>query len=219
MPPFTPFPLTPSELVYLNGEKYSPKKALINNTRLMHMDLNVATNELINAMLCSAFLASEQEGAIRLAVRTEKHLLSSKDVLYADPGPAVRIWPEPSIEALICVNSTALAGRGKNSVRAIVYNLLNSDCSAPGSEIIELLKPHLAKRGLVATGEKKVLGFIPSVTYQMPQSTIAGAAQFPMERINGLINYTSQSRPQIWKLLMAGIKAGIADRVEQCYSD
>ncbi|MHB1356154.1 MAG: hypothetical protein ACYCZF_09290 [Anaerolineae bacterium] len=219
MPPFTPFPLTPSELVYLNGEKYSPKKALINNSKLMHTDQSVATNELINAMLCIAFLASEQEGAILLAVRTEKRLLGSREALYADPGQVNRIWPVPSIESLVCDNSRALYSNNKNLVRAIVYNLLDSDTVAPGSAIIELLKPYLAKRALLTTGEKKVLGFIPSVTYQLPQSTIDGAAQFPMERINNLITNTSRSRPQIWKLLIAGIKAGIAERVEQSNDD
>jgi hypothetical protein len=219
MPPFTPFPLTPSELVYLNGEKYSPKKALINNTKLVHIDQSVATNELVNAMLCAAFLANELEGTLRFAVRIEKHLLSSKELLYADPAPVGRIWPEPSIESLICTNSQALAGSGKNSVRGIVYNLLDSDSAAPGSAIIELCKPYLAKRGLFTTGEKKALGFIPIVTYQVPQSTMTGAAQFPMDRINKLINSTSQTRPQVWKLLMAGIKAGIAERVEQSDDD
>ena len=219
MPPFTPFPLTPSELIYLSGEKYSPKKALINNTKLMHIDLSVATNELVHAMLCIAFLASEQEGAIRLVVRIEKHLFGSKEVLFSDSGAVGRIWPEPSIESLICSNSYTLAGSAKNSVRAIVYNLLDSDCIAPGSAIIELLKPYLAKRGWFTTGEKKALGFIPYVTYQVPPATIAGAAQFPMERINGLITNTNRTKPQIWKLLMAGIKAGIAERVEQSDDD
>ena len=219
MPPFTPFPLTPSELVYLNGEKYSPKKALINNTKLMHIDLNVATNELVHAMLCTAFLASEQEGAIRLAVRSVKHLLGSKEELFADPGPAGKIWPEPSIENLICTNSRDLFGRDRNTVKAIVYNLLDSDCIAPGSAIIELTKPYLAQRKLFTTGEKKALGFIPIVTYQAPPTTIVGAAQFPMERINLLLANTQRTRPQIWKLLLAGIKSGIAERVEQSDND
>ena len=219
MPPFTPFPLTPSELIYLSGEKYSPKKALINNTKLMHIDLSVATNELVHAMLCAAFLASEQEGAIRLAVRSVKRLLGSKEELFADPGPAGGIWPAPSIENMIFTNSRDLFGRDRNTVRAIVYNLLDSNCIAPGSAIIELLKPYLAKRGWFTTGEKKALGFIPYVTYQVPPATIAGAAQFPMERINGLITNTNRTKPQIWKLLMAGIKAGIAERVEQSDDD
>lgn len=219
MPPFTPFPLTPSELIYLNGEKYAPKKAIINNTRLMHVAIDVATKELANAMIVIAFLASEQEGAIRLTVRSVKHLLSSKDELFADPGPAGAIWPAPSIESLICSNSRALERAGKNSIRGIVYNLLDADAFSPGSAIIELLKPNLGQRGLITVGEKKVLGFIPSVTYQMPQSTIAGAAQFPMERINTLLNNTQRTRPQIWKLLLDGIKGGIADRVEESDSD
>jgi hypothetical protein len=219
MPPFTPFPLTPSELVYLNGEKYSPKKALINNTKLVHIDQNVATNELVNAMLSIAFLASEQEGAIRLAVRSVKHLFGGKEELFADPGPTGGIWPEPSIESTLCTNSRALYRSNKNSVRAIVYNLLDSDAGSPGSEIIELLKPYLAKRGLFTTLEKKALGFLPYITYQVPSTTIAGAAQFPMERINNLITNTSRTRPQYWKLLIAGIKLGISDRVEQSDSD
>lgn len=218
MPPFTPFPLTPCELVYLNGEKYA-KKHFINNVKLMHVDLSVSSDQLAHAMLSSAFLACESEGVLSLQAGKQKRLIGSRDVVYAQATGTGAVWPQPSIEYRIAVLCQALAQRGNNTISGVVYALLQADCTAPATEIIELCKPYLAQRGLVIQGKKKALGFIPVTTYELPSTTVQGAAQFPMERINQMLLNAQQTRPELWKLLIDGIKRGIAQRVEQSSSD
>lgn len=218
MPPFTPFPLTPSELIYLNGEKYA-KKHFVNNIKLMHMDLSVSSDELAHAMLSSAFLACEAEGVLNLQVGKQKRLIGSRDVIYALVTGTGAVWPNPSLEFRIVSLSQALAEQGNNTISGIVYALLNSDCTAPATEIIYLCKPYMAQRGLVIKGKKKALGFIPLTTYELPTTTVQGAAQFPMDRINRMLLTTQQTRPEVWRLLIDGIKRGIAQRVEQSSSD
>ncbi len=67
-------PLTPSELVYLNGEMFA-KKVLLGNVDLIHSDEKVSLIQLGGAILATAILASEQAGALRLEVRERKGLL------------------------------------------------------------------------------------------------------------------------------------------------
>ncbi|MHB9033912.1 MAG: hypothetical protein ACYC6L_12810 [Anaerolineae bacterium] len=218
MPPFAPFPLTPSELIYLSGELYA-KKAFINNIKLLHSDLSVSTSELVNTMLAAAFLASEAEGILRLVPGKRKTLIGGRDVLLAEPAASRTIWPIPSLETQLFTNSQMLVGRAQNFVSGIVYQLLEADCVSPGAEIIDLCKPYLAERGLVEQGEKKILGFLKTDTYSLPAATLQGSRQFPMDRINLLLNTTQQARPDVWKLLLSGIKSGIAQRVEQTSSN
>lgn len=218
MPPFAPFPLTPSELVYLHGEQYA-KKHLVNNVKLMHADLSVSAGELVHAMLMTAFLASEAEGVLQLVIGKKKTLLGSRDELFAEPGPAAATWPAPSIESNLLESGRGLKPRSANTVTALVYNLLDADCASPGAAIIDLCKPYLAQRRLMNQGQKKVLGFIPTTTYDLPASTIAGAAQFPMARINQMLATAQQTRPELWKLLLGGVKDGISKRVEQVDTD
>ncbi|MCE5259569.1 MAG: hypothetical protein LLG44_11030 [Chloroflexi bacterium] len=218
MPPFAPFPLTPSELVYLNGEQYA-KKHLVNNIKLMHIDQSVSASELAYAMLATAFLASEAEGALRLVVGKRKTLLGGRDELCAEPGSAGAIWPKPSLESKVLESSASLMQRSGNFISTIVYNLLDADCGSPGFEIIELCKPYMAQRNLAIQHEKKTLGIFTTYTYELPPATLQGARQFPMERISQMLSGTQQTRQQLWKMLIAGIKSGISQRVEKSSDD
>jgi len=211
---FTPFPLTPSELVYLNGEQYA-KKRMINNVKLLHADLSVSASELAYAMLATAFLASETEGALRLVVGKRKALLGSRDELCAEPGPAGNIWPKPSIESNLIDTINKTAPRDTCFVSTLVYNLLSADSSSPGADIVNLSKPYMARRRLIIEEEKKTLAIFTTYTYTLPPATLQGARQFPMERINQMLNTARQTRPELWKMLIAGLKSGIAQRVER----
>ena len=66
--------LTPSELVYLNGEKFAPKAGVFGRTRLLHMEFDVNVTSLVQAMLAATFLTLEQQGTLRLEIRPKKAL-------------------------------------------------------------------------------------------------------------------------------------------------
>ncbi len=64
-------PLTPSEVVFLNGELFA-KKVTLGNVQLLHSEEKVSLNQLGQAILTAAILAGEQAGAFRLEVQERK---------------------------------------------------------------------------------------------------------------------------------------------------
>ena len=54
-------PLSASELVLLNGEKFA-KKVMMGNIQLVHSEESVSVAQLGQAMLAAAFLAAESSG-------------------------------------------------------------------------------------------------------------------------------------------------------------
>jgi hypothetical protein len=76
-------PLKPSELIYLNGERFA-KKVMAGNIELLHVDDKVSMERLGEAMLVAALLASEAQGAIKLDIREKKALLGLRKVYGLD---------------------------------------------------------------------------------------------------------------------------------------
>jgi hypothetical protein len=72
-------PLTPSEVVFLNGEMFA-KKVTLGNVGLLHSDEKVSLNQLGQAILTTAVLACEQAGAFILEVQERKALLGLRKV-------------------------------------------------------------------------------------------------------------------------------------------
>jgi hypothetical protein len=105
-------PLSPSELVLFNGEKFA-KKVMLGNIKLMHIDASVSNAQLGKAIITAAVLAAESAGNIKLEVRQEKALFGLRKVknLYANPTPHQSEWPQFSLEAQLPDNLN-----GPNSV-------------------------------------------------------------------------------------------------------
>jgi hypothetical protein len=61
--------LTPSEQVFLNGEKFAQKGGPFGKVRLMHLDQEVNATQLVQMALAAAFLINEQTGTLRLELR------------------------------------------------------------------------------------------------------------------------------------------------------
>ena len=95
--------LTPSEHVYLNGDKFAAKAGIFGKTRLMHMEFDANITQLVQAMFAAAFLTLEQQGTLRLEIRSKKVLfgLASTKGLFADSvGPAAA-WPARTFDAAL----------------------------------------------------------------------------------------------------------------------
>jgi len=212
MPPFTP-----SELVLLNGQLFA-EKAWVGNVSLLHTETKVSATQLGQAMFATAFLAADQAGSIQLQVRQKKVLLGlgKADALFADPGDPAIPWPEPSLEGRL----RGLAERwqhnkGQNEVANVLYSLLGQDSVNPWQEAVDLVKAGLAARGLLRKVEERKLKILVFSHYELPESTSALLLEQPVEPVQQLIADCKSSRPQIWKLLMAGINKAIQRRTEQ----
>jgi len=210
-------PLTPSELVLLNGERFA-KKVMLGNISLLHSDASVSVAQLGLALIATAFLANEQQGVIRFEKRKKKAMLGLRkvEVLYALTGVRSVTWPAPSLEAEIL----SILARSQNDdewgdISNIIYAWLREDSASPWQAAIELIKSCMADRGLLEKIEEKKLKIFTSIRYELPQSALNLSREYPIEPIESLLSACEQNRPEIWKLLTDQIKSAIKARTEQ----
>ena len=147
-------PLTPSELVFLNGEQFA-KKAKLGNVDLLHSDEKVSLSELGEAILAAAFLAGEQAGAFHLEVRERKATLGLRKVreLFAVPASNRGNLPDGSLECDLIDLVIQLAPKNKNDIYTVVYTWLGKDFSLP-------LEPCLGP-GQSGDGAARAAGAVP----------------------------------------------------------
>ena len=214
-------PLSPSELVLLNGEKFA-KKVMMGNIQLMHMEASVSAAQLGQAILVCAILVLESSGNLQLEARQEKALFGLRKVtnLYGNPTPNPVEWPETCPESQLL----QIAGRlkekdGGNQVTNMIYTWLKADSGAPWQTTIELVKSGMAQRGLLAAFEEKKLKVFTQTRYELPDSTKSLAAQLPVQPIQQLLSNCESYRKDIWDLLVKQIKKAIKDRTEQSDMD
>lgn len=209
--------LTPSELVFLNGERFA-QKVRLGNTKLLHNDQDVGRVQLVVAILRAALFTQEQYRTLRLEVRKKKVLLglTSTDTLYADPvGPAAA-WPEGTVEAEFPPLAHSLyQSKGQNEVSNIIYAWLGHDVSSPYELVLEKIKWGLVKRGLLEVQEERKLKIFISRKFICPTPTVRLAAAQPLQPVLDLFNFYSQSRPDVWKESEDSIRKGVGARQEK----
>jgi len=214
-------PLTPSELVLLNGQLFA-EKAWVGNVNLLHTEAKVSAKQLGRAMFAAAFLAAERAGSIRLEVRPKKVLLGlgKADALFADPGDPAVAWPEQSLEGrLRGWAEWWQRAKGQNEVSNVLYSLLGQDSADPCQEAVEMVKAGLAARGLLRKVEERKLKILTFAHYELPESTAAMLLRQPVEPVQQMLAECQSARPQVWKLLSAGINKAIKMRTEQMEAD
>ncbi|HWQ31263.1 MAG TPA: hypothetical protein VNQ79_00145 [Blastocatellia bacterium] len=207
-------PFAPSELIYLNGEKYAqPGGMLTAKVKLLHAETKVSASELGQAILAATVLAGEQSGGIRLRTAAEKRLfgLRTVNVLYADPGPQPARFPDHSLEAQVC----ALVAGGPVRISNLFYTILQDDSSEPWQDVTELVKGGLNARGWLEAEEVRHLKVFKSVNYRLPQRTAQLAAAQSLDPINRMLNGTAQQRPELWQLLVSELISARNSRLKQ----
>ncbi len=209
---------TPSELVLLNGERFSPKAKLLNKTRLIHNGQEVACTTLVERMLAGAILATEQRQVNRLEIRQKKGLLGLGKVnaLYLEPTGRSFGWPDGTVEAELCRRAPLLkANKARNEVYNLVYEWMGSDSNNPWDQVVTLVQSGLAQRGLLDIEEKKVLLVFKSQTYVFPQRTAELLNREDPSGVQRALDACEQGRPDIWKMLIHQIGRAVKARTEQ----
>jgi hypothetical protein len=218
----TPAYLTPSEQVYLNGEKFIPKGGVFNTTRLIHMDYAVGAAPLAQTLVAAAFLTLEQQGTLRLEIRQKKVMfgLASSKALFADAVGQMAAWPAYTIESALPGYAYQLAeNKNQNEVHSILYAWLGQDSMAPFEALFDRIKYGLAARGLLETRQETHLKIFKSTAYVFPEGTRQLAAIQPLEPVQQLLGWYQQSRPEIYSSLFDQIKKGISARQERTDND
>jgi hypothetical protein len=214
--------LTPSEHVYLNGEKFAPKAGIFGKTRLMHIEFDANVIQLVQAIFSAAFLTLEQQGTLRLEIRAKKVLfgLASAKGLFADSVGPMAAWPAQTIEAALPGLAYQLASsKGQNEVYGMVYAWLGQDSGAPFEEVLTRVKNGLAVRGLVETREERTLKIFTRIVYALPDATRQLALVQPIQPVQQLFTWCQQTRAEIWDSLNQQIKKAVTARQEKTDSD
>jgi len=213
-------PLTPSEVVFLNGEQFA-KKVMLGNMDLLHSDEKVSLTQLGQAILATAFLACEEAGAFRLEVRERKAMLGLRKVqeLFAVPSNPRENLPEHSLEATFSDLATRLAPQGNSDIYTMVYAWLREDASSPWNTAMELVKAGMAKRGMLDATEEKKLKIFTVTRYALPERTAKLVKGQSVGPVKALLDNCARARPEVWKTLESGIKKAISARTESSDSD
>jgi hypothetical protein len=210
-------PLSASELVLLNGEKFA-KKVMMGNIQLLHTEESVSVAQLGQAILAAAVLASESSGNLELEARQEKALFGLRKVtnLYANPRHQANEWPEAFLESqFFQITGRLKTEVGNNQVSNILYAWLREDSGSPWQSAIELVKAGMARRGLLEAYEEKSLKIFTVTRYALPEGTKALAAGQSIHPVQQLLSNCENYRKDIWDLLIKQIKKAIKDRTEQ----
>lgn len=208
-------PLTPSEVVFLNGELFA-KKVTLGNVQLLHSEEKVSLSQLGQAILTAAVLACEQAGAFRLEAQERKAMLGLRKVqkLFAVPANAREKLPEDSLEANLSDLAIRLKPEDKNDIYTIFYTWLRRDSSSPWNTALEYFKAGMAKRGVLDAEDIKRLKIFTETRYTLPERTVRLVKGQSVEPVKSLLDNCARTRPEVWKLLESGIKKAISDRTE-----
>lgn len=213
-------PLTPSEVVFLNGEQFA-EKVKLGNVDLIHSDQKVSLAQLGGAILVTAILACEQAGAFRLEVRERKATLGLRKVreLFAVPGKPRENLPEHSLEATFAELAIYLEQKNKNDIYTMLYTWLRQDAMSPWNTALELVKAGMALRGLLDATEEKKLKLFKVTRYSLPEQTARLVKGQSVGPVKALLGNCERARPDVWKELESAIKKAIAARTESSNTD
>jgi hypothetical protein len=210
-------PLSPSELVLLNGDQFA-QKVMMGNMKLMHTDLSVSYSQLGEAILTTAALAVESNGNLIFEVRTEKAMLGLRKVnsIYVRPAMTQNEWPDFSLESQLVKISERLDQDGESAkVSDLIYIWLRQDSSSPWQATIEMVQSGLAQRDLLEKHEQTKLKVFTTASYSLPESSASLANQFPIKPIKDLLTNIEENHKETWELLKKEIKRAIKQRTEQ----
>jgi hypothetical protein len=202
--------LTPSEIVYLEGDRFAPPGGTFSGYRLAGSGASVSKRELAQQVYAAAFLAAEKAGALHLAVRPKQTLLGLRTVqaLYADPTDRTGPCPQHSLER--CLPSLAWS---QNEVWRILHDLI-PESADPYAQAVHLVGSDLADRGLLEVSRSKRLGVFTKTEVHLPERTKSLAAGRVSE-VQSLLHECRQARPELWEMLIANIDKGIRSRQQQ----
>lgn len=208
-------PLTPSEVVFLNGEQFA-KKVMLGNVDLLHSDEKVSLAQLAQTILATAFLAGEAVGAFRLEVRERKAMFGLRKVheLCAVPANPREKLPEHSLEATFAELALQSAPQDKNDIFTILYHWLGEDAMSPWNTVMELLKKGMAERGMLDATQEKKLKIFTVTHYALSERTARLVKGQSIGPVRALLDNCARIRPEVWEKLESSIKKAITARTE-----
>ncbi|MBI4278716.1 MAG: hypothetical protein HY660_09690 [Armatimonadetes bacterium] len=207
--------LSPSELVLLYADQFCEKPGWGEfEFELPTGKGKVKPEQLAEALLAGAILASEQAGNLRLRVQEKRGFLGrrSKELL-AEAGDATARWPEHTLESQV----RPLVEAQPLKVSALIAGLLKETTGSGWTQAITLVQNGLLARGLLEIEEVKqraLLGTKTTERHRISERTAQFLTDCPVDPVKRLISECQQSHAEVWKLLQEEVKSGLRARTE-----
>jgi hypothetical protein len=212
---FTSLPISPSEIILLNGEQFSP---ISTGGFFQGAAVQVpTTGALVDAvqlgkMILSAMvLGCEQSGYIHLQIGPAPRLTFRPHQLHLSAGPMSMRWQQESLEDRLC---GMLAQGGTHPLTKLIYALwqrsfgsqMQENQGAAWKHARTLVLQGLAARSLIKAADPKFKNcqVLPSLT--------AIPAEQTTEPLKRLFDQTVTERQQLWAALQGDIESAVMHR-------
>ena len=201
--------LTPSEQVVLFPDRFTVEGGLLTRKVDLPDGRKLASEGLGRAAAAAAILGCEAAGGLRLEVQEGRALLGlmrTRKLMAVPATDQTEPWPEGSLEAAV----GAQLANGPVDVNALVQGLIGGEHHDPAAELVTDVQRGLARRGLLASEQVRVMKILPVMRYLLNDETRTAMAAGGPGDVEALLRSAEAERPEVWRELERGIRAGIA---------
>lgn len=209
----TDYSFTPSEYIFLNGEKFSPESEGNDSLALLCSDKMVNGYRLAVHMILASLLANEAEGALELQIQEKKKIFggSSKKEIFLCPKPPAPNWSGYTLESAIMFIIGNLYAAQEHSLYTTVYVLLAENRSDPWQKIVERVEWGLASSNWLIPVEGEAAAAF-STPFICPGKVRELAIEQPAEPVVSLLSGLRDGRGEVWQSMIADIERAMKDR-------
>ncbi len=209
----TDFSFTPSEYIFLNGEKFLPAAEGSDSIPLLCSNLNVSGRLLSSYLVMAAILANESEGALKIEIQEKRKLFGGstrKDIFLHAVQPAPN-WSGYTLEAAVMFLANSLFPSQEHTLYNVVYSMLVNDRPDPWQKIIELVEWGLASSDWLAPVKSDAAAAF-STPFICPGNVRELAMEQPAKPVVLLLEGCKQRRPDLWQGMIGEIEQALKDR-------
>ena len=212
--------LTPSEVVYLHGDKFVDTSPFFYCTRLISNGKSVCVDHLAQLTLASAVVANEQCGIFCFATSQKKTLfglvpIDQVSILCKDQ---IVDWPSDSLEAALVKTAREVKlQQNCADIFSVIFAWLENPYPDPYSEVIDRIKYGLVDRGLVIIEEERWFGPFKKQKYRFSEGIQIIDSDPSIDIVKQMIQKFQQYQPVIWKVLLEKIRKAVLARRECGY--
>lgn len=209
----TGFSFTPSEYVFLNGDKFALKAEGSDSLALLCSDASVSGYQLAVNLILAAILANESEGALEISIQEKKKLFGSSSTkeIYLRKIAAPPNWSGYTLESAVMFIAANLLAQQKHTLYNVVYFLLAQDRPDPWQKIVELVEWGLASSNWLIPVEGEAAAAF-STPFICPAKVRELALEQPVEPMASLLAGLQHDRSQSAGALINDIERALKDR-------
>lgn len=204
----TALTFAPSELVLLNGERFSPEAGMMTGKEeLLTTGAKVNSEKLMDAAVLAAVWALVEAGTVRLETRKGKALfgLIKTEKTHLVRGSGGNPFPPRTMETFLAEQ----AGTEPRLDEALAAYIGAETTDVPG-RVLGIIKAGLGERNLLDVETKKVLKVFSTVAYSLPASTRELLSREPVQPILDRAARAEQTQPELNRAIFKAIGTATA---------